>query len=106
MAGLSKGNFSPVDAARATPNFECQLLNALGDAVIATDLNGSIVFWNLAAERLYGWRASDVEGRNILDVTPSSQSRAAARSGHDGASARPPIFASEKAYSGERGTSV
>ena len=78
MAGSSGGNFSPVDAARASPNFECQLLNALGDAVIATDLNGRIVFWNLAAERLYGWRASEVEGRNILDVTPSSQSRAQA----------------------------
>ena len=78
VAGSNEVSLSPVDAARARPNFECELLNALGEAVIATDINGCIVFWNLAAERLYGWRAIDVEGRNILDVTPCPQSRAQA----------------------------
>ncbi len=52
-----------------------ELLNALGSAVIATDVQGQIVFWNEAAERLYGWKATEVVGRNIVDVTPSSHSR-------------------------------
>lgn len=44
-------------------------------AIIATDLQGKITFWNLAAERLYGWRAEEVLAKNILEVTPSRLSR-------------------------------
>jgi PAS domain S-box-containing protein len=46
-----------------------RLLDSLGHAVIATDLGGSIVRWNGAAERLYGWTAEEILGRNIADVT-------------------------------------
>ena len=46
-----------------------RLLRLLGHAVIATDLDGRIVHWNAAAERLYGWTADDVLGRNIAEVT-------------------------------------
>ncbi|HMB91167.1 MAG TPA: PAS domain S-box protein, partial [Rhodothermales bacterium] len=52
-----------------------QLLNAVGQALIATDLDGRITYWNQAAERLYGWAADEVLGRNILDVTPTKISR-------------------------------
>jgi PAS domain S-box-containing protein len=48
-----------------------RLLEFLGHAVIATDLGGSIVRWNAAAERLYGWTAEEILGRNIADVTVS-----------------------------------
>lgn len=47
-----------------------------GQAVIGTMLDGTIVYWNLGAEVLYGWPAADVVGRNILDVTPSDMSAA------------------------------
>jgi PAS domain S-box-containing protein len=47
-------------------------------AVIATDLDGYIIYWNRAAEHLYGWTADEVDGHNIIDVTPSAESRAAA----------------------------
>jgi diguanylate cyclase (GGDEF)-like protein/PAS domain S-box-containing protein len=30
------------------------------------------VYWNRAAEKLYGWSAAEVIGRSILDVTPTS----------------------------------
>ena len=56
-------------------DIEGDLLGALGEAVIATDLNGSIIFWNRAAETLYGWASEDVLGRGILDVTPTPLSR-------------------------------
>jgi PAS domain S-box-containing protein len=52
-----------------------ELLDAIEQAVIATDLQGRITYWNHFAERLYGWNASDVVGRNIEDVTPSEMSR-------------------------------
>ena len=48
-----------------------RLLYFLGHAVIATDLSGRIVRWNPAAERLYGWSAEEILGRNIADVTVS-----------------------------------
>ena len=44
-------------------------------AVIGTDVDGQIVFWNEGAEQLYGYRAAEAEGRNVLDVTPSVLSR-------------------------------
>lgn len=47
-------------------------------AVIGTTISGSIVYWNRTAEALYGWRAEEVEGRSILDVTPADTSRAEA----------------------------
>lgn len=47
------------------------LLDALGDAVIATDLSGRIFYWNEAATRIYGWQPDEVLGSSILDVTPA-----------------------------------
>lgn len=47
-------------------------------AVIGTTLEGAIVYWNAAAERLYGWSEAEVLGRDVLDVTPSQMTRDAA----------------------------
>jgi PAS domain S-box-containing protein len=44
------------------------LLNAVEQAVIATDRTGRIVHWNGFAERLYGWHPDEVIGNNIVDV--------------------------------------
>jgi PAS domain S-box-containing protein len=54
--------------------FQADLLNAVGQAVIATDTKGNITYWNRAAEQLYGWLESEVLGRNIVDVTPAETS--------------------------------
>jgi PAS domain S-box-containing protein len=52
------------------PVFQAEeILDSLGMAVIVTDLSGAIVYWNPAAERLYGWTAEDVTGRKVEDVT-------------------------------------
>ena len=55
--------------------FQARLLNAVGQAIIATDINGNITYWNHAAEQLYGWTETEVLGRNIVDVTPAETSR-------------------------------
>jgi PAS domain S-box-containing protein len=78
VPGSNLANLNSARVSRAIPDLEPELLNALGDAVIATDLNGYIIFWNRAAEWLYGWTADEAVGRNILDVTPNKQSRALA----------------------------
>jgi PAS domain S-box-containing protein len=49
--------------------FQAHLLNTVEQAVIATDLNGFVIFWNRFAEKLYGWMAEEVAGRNIMELT-------------------------------------
>ena len=48
--------------------------NVSDAAVIATDSSGTIVYWNDCAEGLYGWRADEAIGRNVVDVTPTRSS--------------------------------
>ena len=50
--------------------FQGQLLDAVDEAIIATDLNGVVVYWGPGAERLYGWSAPEVSGHRIEDVIP------------------------------------
>lgn len=44
-------------------------------AVIATDAEGQIIFWNDCAEELYGYLRSEAIGRNVIDVTPTMMSQ-------------------------------
>ena len=43
--------------------YHSYLLESVSDAIIATDLEFRVVSWNSAAERLYGWRADEAQGR-------------------------------------------
>lgn len=58
--------------------FQAHLLDTVEQAVIATDIEGNITYWNCHAEKLYGWGAADAVGRNILEVTPAETSSAQA----------------------------
>ncbi|HET9590272.1 MAG TPA: PAS domain S-box protein, partial [Anaerolineales bacterium] len=53
---------------------QANLLGAVGSAAIATDLVGRVIYWNPAAERLYGWSTSEALGRLITELTPAEQS--------------------------------
>jgi len=44
------------------------LLDSITQAVIATDLEGKVVFWNRAAEDLYGEKYASVIGKPLRDV--------------------------------------
>ncbi|HEY9667448.1 MAG TPA: PAS domain S-box protein, partial [Coleofasciculaceae cyanobacterium] len=59
-------------------HFQARLLDAVEQAVIATDLQGNITYWNRFAQVLYGWSADEVLGRLILEVTPASTTQAEA----------------------------
>jgi PAS domain S-box-containing protein len=43
-------------------------LESIGDAVIATDVNGHVVFMNPIAENLTGWRLAEAHGRSCADI--------------------------------------
>ncbi len=53
---------------------QSRLLEAVDQAVIATDLRGNIVYLNRFAEELYGWDRAEALGRNILNTTVAKPS--------------------------------
>jgi PAS domain S-box-containing protein len=48
--------------------FQARLLDSVGQAVIASDIGHRIVYWNRAAEALYGWTRDEALGRIDSDV--------------------------------------
>jgi PAS domain S-box-containing protein len=44
---------------------QAALLNHAQEAILLCDLAGQILFWNRGAERIYGWSAEEVTGRNL-----------------------------------------
>jgi PAS domain S-box-containing protein len=60
--------------------FQARLLDIIGEAVIATDSEGKVVFWNRFAEQLYGYTAAEAIGRSgaTLTTAPEGESEASA----------------------------
>lgn len=48
-----------------------EMFRHVEDAIIATDLEGVVTFWNPGAERLFGWRAEEMIGRPYVDRLPA-----------------------------------
>jgi PAS domain S-box-containing protein len=44
------------------------ILQSIGDAVIATDIDGKIILMNPIAEKLTGWKSEEAEGKPIIEV--------------------------------------
>jgi two-component system, cell cycle sensor histidine kinase and response regulator CckA len=47
---------------------QAALLNIITDAVIVRDLQNQILYWNKTAEKIYGWRAEEVMGKNAWEI--------------------------------------
>lgn len=62
-------------AAEEQIRLQAQLLDAVNEAIIATDLEGTIFFWNRAAEAIYGWKSPEVLGSNIVDILSTPKTR-------------------------------
>jgi diguanylate cyclase (GGDEF)-like protein/PAS domain S-box-containing protein len=52
-------------------SFHARLLDSVGQAVIAANLQGKVIYWNGAAQELYGWSAEEAIGRPIMEITSS-----------------------------------
>jgi len=55
-------------------HFQAALLDSVGQAVIATDVGGIVIYWNRAAEQLYGWTSQEAVGRSVVELIPAPQS--------------------------------
>ncbi len=69
LARLEGNGTGRAESPRPSSRLAQALLNAVGEAVIATDAEGKILYWNRAAEDLYGYAATEVMGRPVLEVT-------------------------------------
>jgi len=49
-------------------NFQADLLNHVGQAIIMVDNNRIIRFWNKAAEKLYGWSEEQALGHEVAEL--------------------------------------
>jgi PAS domain S-box-containing protein len=47
---------------------QAQLLDLAHDAILSQDWNGTITFWSLGAERMYGWSREEAVGRICRDL--------------------------------------
>src|SRR6185369_2353352 len=47
---------------------QATLLDNAQDAILVRDLEDNILFWNKRAERIYGWPAAEVIGRDLKDI--------------------------------------
>ena len=55
--------------------FQAAMLDQVNEPVVATDLKSNFIYWNAAAERLFGWTAAEVLGRNSDEFVQSSYPR-------------------------------
>jgi PAS domain S-box-containing protein len=59
--------------------FQAQMLDSVGEAVIATSADGAVIYMNRYAESLYGWPKEEAIGQNIVELLmPDGPDRAAA----------------------------
>jgi PAS domain S-box-containing protein len=47
------------------------VVSSASDAVAALDLRSVVTDWNPAAERLFGWKAEEMVGREVMEVAPA-----------------------------------
>ena len=59
--------------AEVQPGWLGHLLDATASAIVALDRAGRVLYWNAAAERLFGWPRAEVVGKRLPIVPPTLQ---------------------------------
>jgi PAS domain S-box-containing protein len=61
------------ERAAEAQRFLAAVVDHAGDAIIAKSLEGTILSWNPAAERLLGYRGEEIIGRPVTDLIPDDR---------------------------------
>jgi diguanylate cyclase (GGDEF)-like protein/PAS domain S-box-containing protein len=75
MSRWEHASMSELDEAQRVADqfrFEASLLAAAGPAMVGSDANHVIVYWNHAAQELFGWTADEAIGRLTTDLITDS----------------------------------
>ena len=59
--------------AEETIREQAALLDVAHDAILLCGLEGSLIFWNKGAERLYGWTAQEATGKRVSELLHMSK---------------------------------
>lgn len=70
MESMLAFSSSPDCRTTADPRFWPSLVDAIPEAVVVADLQGRIIVWNPAAERLFGFAAQEALGANLNLIIP------------------------------------
>jgi PAS domain S-box-containing protein len=74
---VTSGTFADADSpeleALGAEQFLASLVRTSNDAIIGKTLDGIVLFWNGAAERLYGYSATEMFGRDISILFPADR---------------------------------
>ena len=57
---------------QSTTDFK-QLVEAVGDAIVASDASGAITLWNPAAQRMFGFTETEALGQSLDIIIPQRQ---------------------------------
>ncbi len=53
--------------------FQAQMLDSVRESVVATDLNGNVIYWGKGTETLYGYQAEEEMEKPITFIEESSE---------------------------------
>lgn len=59
---------------RQTDFIQSLIPDLIHQAIIVTDMEGTIIYWNNYATSLYGWKREDVIGKNVMTLMPTDLS--------------------------------
>jgi two-component system, NtrC family, sensor kinase len=77
--GLVVADIADTKAAEHALRFQADILAAVDQAIIATDAKGVVIYWNRAAEHLYGWSGAHAIGQRSHDLFSSEETTEQAR---------------------------
>lgn len=58
--------------------FQAHMLDHIGEAVIATSVDDTVIYLNRRAESLYGWSKAEAVGRNVMEIAVPETKRSEA----------------------------